>query len=346
MLSPTPKIRADDASAYCRRIDALAESEGALHWAPKLSVQGLRYPSGFDNGPTTTQGYQLRVGLGYSLVDVFRTIRASDVSAADCAAHELERELATAADAMSEVPLRDAYRAQAQFLSGHHGDVDAIVERARARLNEHVITLSEFNGVLDAVDQLERKAIQAEGNAARIDAKGHPTLPVRSLVAMTSDLLRLRAEHEQRLSSLRALDAWTLSLHGGVIPVAERGVEWYGWVELSYSLGGFFRGGAEQRYRQARREELRDDSDQVPAKLQRARAALAAQAVQAETELRVVKRRLGYLRVAQSELDTADAAVAAHLHDALALDELSADSERAFLETLIASTNKGSRQGD
>jgi hypothetical protein len=213
-------------------------------------------------------------------------------------------------------------------------------------LNEHVITMNEFNGVLDAADQLERKAIQAEGNAARIDAKGQPALPARSTTAMTSDLLRLRAEHEQSLSALRALDAWTLSVHGGVIPVAERGVEWYGWVELSYSLGGIFRGGAEQRYRQARREELRDDADQVPAKLQRARAELAAQAAQAETELRVVTKRLGYLRVAQTELDTADAAVAAHLHDALALDELASASERAFLETLIASTNKGSRQRD
>jgi hypothetical protein len=342
----TPKTRADGVPAYCRRIDALAESEGALLWAPKLSVQGLRYPSGFDNGPTTREGYQLRVGLSYSLIDVYRAIRMSAANESDCAAHVLEEELEATAETLTDAPLRDAYRAQAQFLSGHRGEVDAILERARARLKEHVITTSEFNELLDSADQLERKAVQAEGHADRIDAKRHAELPARSTESMTQDLLRLRAEHEQSLSTLRSLDAWTLRVHGGVIPVAERGVEWFGWVELSYSLGDLFRGGAERRFRQARREELRDDPNQIPSKLQRIRADLAAQAEQAETELRVVTRRLGYLRTTKSELDTADVAVAAHLRDALALDELSAGSERAFLETLIASTSKGSRQGD
>jgi hypothetical protein len=345
----TPKTRADDAPAYCRRIDALAESEGALLWAPKLTLQGLRYPSGFDNGPTTRDGYQLRVGLSYSLVDLYRATRVGAANEADCAAHELQRELETAADAMADMPLRDAYQAQAQFLSGHRGEVEAIVERARSRLTEHVITMTEFNDVLDSADQLERQAIQAEGNAARIDAKRHPTAPTastRSTASMTRDLLRLRAEQEQSLSTLRSLDAWTLRVNGGVIPVAERGVEWFGWVELSYSLGGLFRSGAEARFRQARREELRDEPNQIPAKLQRIRADVAAQAEQAETELRVVTRRLGYLRTAQAELDTADTTIAAHLRDSLALDELSAASERAFLETLVASTSTWSRQGD
>jgi hypothetical protein len=344
-----PKTRADDAPAYCRRIEALAESEGALLWAPKLSVQGLRYPSGFDNGPTTTQGYQLRVGLSYSLVDVYRALRVRDANEADCAAHELQRELETAAETLADAPLRDAYRAQAQFLSGRRGEVEAILERARSRLKEHIITMTELNELLDSADQLERKAIQAEGNATRIDATHSPTkpsTPVRSTQAMARDLLRLRSEHEQSLSALRSVDAWSLRVHGGVIPVAERGVEWFGGVELSYSLGGLFRSGAEARFRQARREELRDDPNEVAAKLQRIRGDLASQAEQAETELRVVTRRLGYLRTAQSELDTAELAIAAHLRDALALDELSAGSERAFLETLIASTNKGSRPSD
>jgi hypothetical protein len=336
----TPKTRADDAPAYCRRIDALAESERALLWAPRLSLQGLRYPSGFDNGPTTTEGYQFRVGLSYSLVDLYRAIRVREVNEADCAAHELQRELETAADTMADMPLRDAYRAQAQFLSGHRGEVEAIVERARSRLKEHVTTMTEFNALLNSADQLERKAVQAEGNADRIDAKRHAELPKLSTESMTEDLLRLRAEHEQSLSTLRSLDAWTLRLHGGVIPVAERGVEWFGWVELNYSLGELFRSGAERRFRQARREELRDDPNQISARLQRIRAELATQAEQAKTELRIVTRRLGYLRATQIELDTADVAVAAHLRDALALDELEAASERAFLETLIASTSK------
>jgi hypothetical protein len=342
----TPQTRADDAPAYCRRIDALADSEGALLWAPKLSLQGLRYPSGFDNGPTTTQGYQFRVGLSYSLIDVYRAIRMRDANEADCAAHQLQLELETSAEAVADMPLRDAYRAQAQFLSGHRSEVEAVLDRARSRLKEHVITTTEFNDLLDSADQLERKTIQAEGNAARIDAKRHPAAPVHSTESMTRNLLRLRAEHEESLSALRSLDDWTLRLHGGVIPVAERGVEWFGWVELSYSLGGLFRSGPERRFRQARREELRDDPNQIPAKLQRIRADIAAQAEQAETELRVVTRRLGYLRTAQTDLDTADAAVAAHLRDALALDALSAGSEKAFLETLIASTSEWSRQGD
>ena len=126
MCCSIPKTRADDVPAYCRRIEALAQSEGALLWAPRLSLQGLRYPSGFDNGPTTQEGYQLRVGLSYSLVDAYRALRQRNINALDCSAHELQHELETAVETMADVPLLDAFRAQARFLSGQRGELEGV----------------------------------------------------------------------------------------------------------------------------------------------------------------------------------------------------------------------------
>ena len=80
----------------------------------------------------------------------------------------------------------------------------------------------------------------------------------------------------------------------------------------------------------------------LDAEVNRAEVALA----DAKTKLARAEALAREQLISQADLDTADAAVAAHLRDALALDELSAGSERAFLETLIASTSEWSRQRD
>ena len=337
--------RADD-SPYCRRVDAQAESDAALLLWPRLSLQGLRYPSGFDNGPMTNEGFQLRVGLSYSLIDAYRATRLTAASALDCRAHTVLEELQGAYAATTDAPQHSAYQAQAQFLALHRAEVEAVIERARRRLAERVITVMEFNDLLTLSDQLERKAAQAQGQAARLEASMPPPSSHTS-GRLVRDLQRLEGEHEAELSSIRKLDAWALRVHGGAIPLADRSLDWFGWVELNYSLGGLFRGSAERRYRQARRDELRTSADGLPTKLQSLQSEMALQAEQAQSELRVLDKRLGYLRSTAAELESADVALGAHTRDALSLEQLSAESERVFLQTLIESlaTERSKQRG-
>lgn len=304
-------------------------------WAPKLYVQGLRYPSGFDIGPATPKGYQLRVGMSYSLTDVLRSMRVGTVAETDCAVHTLQDKLDTALEGAAVRPENAASRAQADFLASHQAEVEQLVERARKRLGERVITLFELNHILSLAEQIERKAAQASGLASRREAATGADTAERDPGAMAGELAHVRESHEQSLSSLRAMDAWNLRLQGGVIPLADRSLDWFGWVELSYSLGGPFRSAAESSYRQARQLELQSDPHELPAKLERWQRQVDSQAEQAAVELRVVEKRLEYLRAAAADLHAAEPV--SHEHDALEIEQLSAESERVFLETLIDS---------
>jgi hypothetical protein len=325
--------RAED-SAYCRRVSAHARSEAALLWAPRVFVQGLRYPSGFDIGPATPNGYQLRMGLSYSLLEPFRALQLGAAADADCAAHGVQEELAAALDQSKSRPEDVAYRAQAAFLVAQQPTVDAIVQRAQTRLKEHTITLYELNHILSLSDQIERKSAQATGLAARRAAEAGEPQSTRSPAALSDELGRLREAHEEKISAARAYEAWNLRLLGGVIPLERSNLEIFGWVELSYSIGDRFRSAAEASFREARKAELETDPHGLPA----ARKLLAkqqnAQAEQAALELRVVDKRLKYLSDTVRELQGTDSPHTYEL-DALGIERLSIEAERVYLQALI-----------
>jgi hypothetical protein len=325
-----------DASPYCRRVSAHARSEAALMWAPKLFVQGLRYPSGFDIGPATPNGYQVRAGLSYSLLDPFRALSLGAAADADCAAHDVQAELEQALVRTKSQPEQRAYHAQSAYLTAQQPTVDAIVQRAQTRLKEHTITLYELNHILSLADQVERKAAQASSLAAQRDAAVAEAEGARDAQALTSELGRLRQTHEDKLSTVRAWDAWSLRVLGGLIPLEQRDLDWFGWVELSYSLGGPSRSAAEASFREARQAELETDPHELPAAHKRLRTEHRQQAEQAAVELRVVDKRLGYLSDTTKQLQSADSAHTYEL-DALTIERLSMEAERVYLLALIDS---------
>jgi len=335
-----------DASPYCRRVSARAQSEAALLWAPRLFVQGLRYPSGFDIGPMTPNGYQLRVGASYSLLDPFKALQLGAAADADCAVYTVQSELEQVLEHSKSRPEERAYTAQAAFLTAHQSAVDTIVQRAQTRLKEHTITLYELNHLLSLADHIERKTAQASGLAARRAADAGEPQSTRSADALGSELVRLRNTHEQKLSAARAYDAWALRVLGGAIPLEKSGVDWFGWVELSYSLGGIARSGAEARYREARRAELESDPHELPALHKRMKEQRAQQVEQAAVELRVIDKRLKYLGATTHELQAAGSQQTYEL-DAIAIEQMSVEAERVYLTTLIdALEQEGSAQRD
>lgn len=323
-----------DGDLYCERVAARASSDATLLWAPRLALQGLRYPSGIDLGPATASGFQLRVGLSYSLIDPLRALHTHTAADADCAAQQARAALTTALESAPELA---AHRAQAQYLTAHQPEIDALIGRARTRLSQRLITVFELNHILEAVEQLERKAARASGSAAQLEAASPAAPAAQDARALAAAFVQRRSEHEESLSSLHTLDAWNVRVQGGVIPVEGTKLDWYGWLELSYSLGGPFQYGAESRYRQARQAELLNDAEQLPAKLERQARVLRAQAEQATIELRVVEKRLSHLLATLAELDLSDPAASSHTRDALSLAQLSAEAERVFLQKLLES---------
>jgi hypothetical protein len=345
LCAVTVNARAED-SPYCRRVSARAQSEAALLWAPRLFVQGLRYPSGFDIGPMTPNGYQLRVGASYSLLDPWKALQLGAAADAECAVYTVQHELEELLESSKSLPEERAYTAQAAFLTAQQTAVDAIVQRAQTRLKERTITLYELNHLLSLADHVERKTAQASGLAARRAAETSEPPSTRSAHALGGELARRRNTHEQKLSAARAYDAWALRVLGGVIPLEKEGADWFGWVELSYSLGGIARSGAETRYREARQAELESDPHELPAVHKRLQEQQAQQAEQAAIELRVIDKRLKYLTATVHELQAAGSPQTYEL-DAIAIERLSVEAERVYLTTLIdALKQEGSAQRD
>jgi hypothetical protein len=339
VLCPLARVRADSdlTHPYCERVSARAHSDATLLWAPRLALQGLRYPSGIDLGPATASGFQLRVGLSYSLIDPLRALRTYTAADADCAAEQARAALAAALESAPGAAELAAHRAQAQYLTAHQPEIDALIGRARARLSQRLITVFELNHILTAAEGLERSAARASGSAAQLEAASPATPTAQDARALSAAFIQRRSEHEESLSSLHTLDAWNVRVQGGVIPVEGTKLDWYGWLELSYSLSGPFQHAAESRYRQARQAELLKDAEQLPAKLQRQARVLRAQTEQATVELRVVEKRLAHLHATLAELDHADPSTSSHARDALSLAQLSADAERVFLQKLLES---------
>lgn len=332
--------RADAATPYCEKVSARADSDAALLISPRLALQGMRYPSGFDFGPVSDHGYQMRIAVSFSATDAYRGLRLAAVSGSDCAAQRAFEQFRLTLDHVEVAPQRSAYHAQADFLESHRTEWQAVLERAGLRLKAQVITAIEFKDVVRQTNELERKTEQARGSAARLDAslKG---VPARSPALLAHDFVQSAIAHERQLAGLRSIEAWRLTLNAGVMPFSDDSAgDWFGMVELSYSFGDLFRRGAESRYRHAREDELREASYEMPAQLERLRAQLAAQVAQADRELRVVDRQLAFLRNTRSALEAFDETAAGHARDALTIEELAAESEQVFLRVLIESLSR------
>ncbi|HVZ33317.1 MAG TPA: hypothetical protein VG963_12885 [Polyangiaceae bacterium] len=160
-------------SAYCRQVRARAASDADLLMAPRVIVQGIHFPNGvkqLDSGATTENGYQLRTGLGFSVMDYYKGRGVLRVSEADCrryeAARDLEDVLAHGADGARLVALRE----QIEFLRSKSEDWRALAARAAVRLSQRIITVFEFTNVQRSIDELEHKLVQVEGDEARLEA--------------------------------------------------------------------------------------------------------------------------------------------------------------------------------
>jgi len=120
---------------------------------------------------------------------------------------------------------------------------------------------------------------------------------------------------------------------GGVIPLTPS--DWYGTVELSFSLGGLVRGAHEDNYLGARADALSRAADGVNTRLAQFRAEVAALLAQTERDLGVVEHSLDVLRSTLKALEASDAENVAQAREILTIEQFSVESDSIFLRALM-----------
>ena len=278
-------------------------------------------------------------------------LRAGD---ADCERHQAAVALDDVLGHSTEGARLAALLEQGQFLRNHAEDWRSLASRAASRLSQRIITVVEFTSIQRSIDSLEHKLIAVEGEAEQLKARqlrGHGMLPgngglslaggalgaapeARTPVAeLASRYHRESMRFERETSQQRQLESWKLQVTGGVIPQSP--VDWYGTLELSFSLGALIQGEHERRYLEGRSEELRYARDGVETRLAQFRAQLAAALDQARRDLGLVDHSLEVLRATRLALEQSEAESAAQARDLIVLEQVSVESDSIYLRRFV-----------
>jgi hypothetical protein len=338
-------------SPYCRQVRARAASDADVLMAPRVIVQGIHFPNGtrqLDSGSTTDNGYQVRTGLSFSVLDYYKgrgVLRAGD---ADCRRYEASLDLSDALDRSTDSARLVALHEQSEFLRSKSEDWRALAAKAAVRLSQRIITVFEFTTVQRSIDTLEHKLVQVEGEAAQLKAadlpsteasapsafpSAHPVTAEQGTTGLAAKYYREAMSFERETSRLRQLDDWKLQVTGGVIPLSP--VDWYGTLELSFNLGGLVQGEHEQRYLDGRADDLRYSREGVQTRLARFRAQTGAALEQARRDLGLVEHSLEVLRATRLALESSEAEAAAQARDMLTLEQLAVEADSVFLRKFV-----------
>jgi|GEM_PF-915325 len=324
---------------YCAKVRARADDGAALLMGPRVYLQGLRFPDNgvLEAGAVFGQGFQARAGLLFSATDLYKGLGVRPAADADCREHDARLELDTAMAAGDDGARRAAFEAQSAFLEAHDAEVREWVAKAGARFTDHVITLVELQEVRARASTLDRKLVQARGQARQLAARSTSEAagPGRS-----EDLRRLAAAYASAAGDLtraaqrvRASDPWQLDVTAGVVPYPR--ADWYGIVQLGFNLGGLGGSGRAERYTAARRQEIAQAPYESVATLRRYQGALSAVLDQANVERGLVERDRNELASTRRALDGSDTTNSVHERERLALEQLTLDADAVYYRTYV-----------
>ncbi len=329
-------------SPYCTRIRERAAGDAALLVAPRLLVQGLRFPDNgtLEGGLVVGNGFQLRVGVAFSATDLYKGLGLRQVADADCRAHDarvqLDRTLAGEGDADAR---QTGLEAQVAFLDDHRAAARQAVDRAVARFTAHAITLIELEDVRGRAATLERMEIEARGQAAQLAAKrSAPAAVLTSTERLARTYAEATGDLDRASAHLAAAQPWQLEVTGGVIPSSR--FDWYGILQMGFNLGGFVQSGHAAAYARAHEQEIAAASYEPASRLAQRRQQLVAVRDQARLELDLLGRELEVVESTARALEGADAATAVHQRDRLALDQLALAARRAFQDAYLTAVQR------
>jgi hypothetical protein len=322
-------------------VKARASSEAAVLIAPRLLAQAIRYPKSgqidASNAAGASRDIELRVGLSISPIDTLRGVSVLRVGDADCTQHELGEAIEVLLRQDTSSAQLKARRAEATYLASRRPEWLELLGKADVRLKARLITVTEMHELRRLADELERRSAQVHADLLTLEAKTEGPKPPRVAVspkryAESVDQLEREASH------LRTFDAWSFRLTGGAVPDpgrSGRSVDWFGFAEIGYSLGGVPQTSAESRYLEARREELSASPQELPRKLGVFRRLLAAQRTGSELELGVVEAQLGRIRATLDALEGFDSPDAVQSRARLVLESISVEADAIFLRRTL-----------
>lgn len=324
-------------SAYCRKVRARASSDASLLIAPTLRAEAMKLPSALQAGgriEVTPGGssYQVRAGASISLVNMYKGTRLGPVADADCALHQATIKAQDLLALAADFGRLNALRQQASFLDEQRPVWEAVYAKLEERFAAQNVTLMNLEDVRARTTLLSRHRVRIGGDIARLEAAGlSDQRPNVSALIQSIDATAMKYEREA--SHVRALDALDLTITGGYVPpiLDVKQSDFFGVVQLSYSLGGPFRNAAETRYLDARAEELKTARYETQAHLRTFRQQVRAGLGEAKQDLDVVEKRHASLEATRGALEGSDAAGAAFALAMVDLELLATRADRVFL---------------
>ncbi len=336
-IAAVGQVRADEDAAYCARVRARASEDAAVLLAPRVFAEGFRLPSyAADVGPTVGDGYQVRVGLALSPLDMLRATGEERVAGADCRLHAATARLERIVESPDRA-LLPALRAEAAVLESHRADWTRLMAKDQEALRAGAVTLVDLDQLRRAVSALERRLEDVRGQADRLARAAEDDAPLAQLAASVGER---SMELERESSRLRALDAFQLRVSGGAIPWSgsatdpQRRVEWFARVELSYSLGAPWRSARASEYLAARRDELATAPHEWPARAAALREDLRIQLASAERQRHLLEADAASIRATTTALDRGSIPAADHERASLAVEAYLVEGDLAFVSKL------------
>jgi hypothetical protein len=326
--------RAED--DYCQKTRARAGSDAAILYAPAVRVAGVRVPQVGSVNPTDAGlTYQVRGELAFSPSSFYKGVVVERAADADCEAH---RRTTTAQEIMahaSDLGRMPALRDEVRYLDAEKTNWDAIAAKMQERLDAKTVTVIEIEHVKARIVMLERLRVQVRSDLERLVATGFdPGAPDLERLAQNVEETTNRFEAQQ--VKVRAVAPWDVTVMGGYVPpVTSSKNDWYGVIQLTYSVGGPWHGGGDTRYLEARERELKTARYELPHQLGVLRKHVAIAKSQATAELEIVVNRMATITTNRAALAGSDSSLAPHALAMLDLEYIANGADKVYLEGLV-----------
>jgi hypothetical protein len=319
-------------------VRARTQADVALLRAPRVAVSAIRFPSSnrIDLGPTVGENYQARAAIAFSPLDFYRGSVLQDATEADCRVHDAVDRMRVELEDLTDLGRLSALRAQAAYLTSHRAEWNAFLAKASEQLAARLLTAVEYDELRRLTQGLERKIASVESEADLLESRSGIRARPAELGASSKAYVAQAVAAERAFTRLRALDSWGFKITGGVIPpLSSHDADWFGFAELSYSLGGPWHDRADAGAAEARADEVTQARDELPARLDDIKRALAAELATTKRELAVVEGELSSTEVIRAALEGGDSPNLDHARAILVVERLDAESDRVFLRALI-----------
>lgn len=336
---PVAHAAGGEEDPYCARVRDRAQGDAALLFAPTIQGQVIRFPSTGNadaTGLTSGQanGYQLRAGVALSATDIYKGVRVLRAAELDCQQHQAMEQSQQLLLVGDDVGRLAAVEQELAYLEEKRQAWSGIAARSDERAARHLSSQLEAQAVHSRVAALERRQLQVAQELERLAGRGEPDADAAP-GPLSRQVEDRGARFEHEASHIRTLDAWSLTLTGGLIPGGAT-VDAFGVLQLNFNLGGIVRYSRESRYLKDRATELHQARYELPARLRLLERHAQHSLELARRELAIVE---GELREADRTRATLAAADSHEAPQALALAELdiiALEADRTYLEALIA----------